>query len=119
MPAIELYTRAIELTPNNAVLYSNRAFAHIKTEAFGYFIFSSLPLSSISSPLLIPSKPHLFYRSALIDAQKAIDLDKKYIKGYYRMATAKLALNKHKEALSYFRQVLPSLSIKEDKKEEN
>lgn len=79
LPAIEVYTRAIELTPNNAVLYSNRAFAHIKTEAFG---------------------------SALIDAQKSIDLDKKYIKGYYRMATAKLALGKHKEALNYFRQVV-------------
>jgi hypothetical protein len=35
----------------------------------------------------------------------AIDLDKKYIKGYYRMATAKLALGKYKEALNYFRQV--------------
>eukprot|EP00026_Physarum_polycephalum_P008203 Phypoly_transcript_08282.p1 GENE.Phypoly_transcript_08282~~Phypoly_transcript_08282.p1 ORF type:complete len:493 (-),score=92.25 Phypoly_transcript_08282:20-1498(-) len=79
LPAIELYTRAIELTPGNAVLYANRAFANIKTEAFG---------------------------SALIDAQKAIDLDKKYIKGYYRMATAKLALGKHKEALNYFRQVV-------------
>jgi serine/threonine-protein phosphatase 5 len=79
LPAIELYTRAIELTPDNAVLYSNRAFAHIKTEAFG---------------------------SALIDAQKSIDLDKKFIKGYYRMATAKLALGKHKEALGYFRQVV-------------
>lgn len=79
LPAIELYTKAIELTPNNAVLYSNRAFAHIKTEAFG---------------------------SALVDAQKSIDLDKKYIKGYYRMATAKLALGKHKEALTYFRQVV-------------
>jgi len=74
-----LYTKAIELTPGNAVLYSNRAFAHIKTEAFG---------------------------SALIDAQKAIDLDKNFIKGYYRMATAKLALGKHKEALNYFRQVV-------------
>jgi hypothetical protein len=38
LPAIELYTRAIELTPGNAVLYANRAFANIKTEAFGYAI---------------------------------------------------------------------------------
>lgn len=79
LPAVDKYTQAIDLTPNNAVLYSNRAFAHIKTEAFG---------------------------SALIDAQKSIDLDKSYIKGYYRMATAKLALGKHKEALGFFRQVV-------------
>jgi len=79
LPAIEIYSKAIDLTPENAVLYSNRAFAHIKTESFG---------------------------SALVDAQKSIDIDKTYIKGYYRMATAKLALGKHKEALAYFRQVV-------------
>jgi len=79
IPAIEKYTAAIELTPDNAVLYSNRAFANIRVENFG---------------------------RAIQDAQKAIDLDKKYVKGYYRMATAKLALGKHKEALNYFRQVV-------------
>lgn len=51
-------------------------------------------------------------RSALIDAQKSIDLDKTYTKGYYRMATAKLALGKHKEALTYFRQVLFVMKLK-------
>jgi hypothetical protein len=40
-----------------------------------------------------------------VDAQKAIDLDKGYVKGYYRLGAAKLALGKHKEALAYFRQV--------------
>lgn len=79
LPAIEKYTSALELTPNSAVLYSNRAFANIKIENFG---------------------------RAIQDAQKAIELDKTFVKGYYRMATAKLALGKHKEALSFFRQVV-------------
>jgi len=79
MPALDKYTAAIELTPDSAVLYANRAFANIKTENFG---------------------------RAIQDAQKAIELDKRYVKGYYRMATAKLALGKHKEALSFFRQVV-------------
>jgi serine/threonine-protein phosphatase 5 len=34
--AVELYTKAIDLKPDNAVLYANRAFAHIKMENFGY-----------------------------------------------------------------------------------
>lgn len=79
VPAIDKYSEAIALSPNSAVLYANRAFANLRIENFG---------------------------RAIQDAQKAIDLDKKYVKGYYRMATAKLALGKHKEALGYFRQVV-------------
>lgn len=30
-----LYTKAIELDPQNAVFYANRAFAHIKLEEYG------------------------------------------------------------------------------------
>jgi len=76
--AVETYTKAIDLSPN-AILYSNRAFAHIKMENFG---------------------------SAIIDAQKAIELDPKYVKGYYRLGAANLALGKYKEAVSFFRQVV-------------
>jgi tetratricopeptide (TPR) repeat protein len=47
------YTEAIELNPNNAVYYANRAAAHIHLENFG---------------------------CALADASKAIELDPKYIK---------------------------------------
>ena len=51
--AIEGYTRAIELNPNSAVYYSNRAFAHTKLEAYG---------------------------SAIADATKAIELEPAYVK---------------------------------------
>lgn len=51
--ALELYTEAIELNPCCAVYYGNRSFCNIKLENYGY---------------------------ALADANKALGLDKKYIK---------------------------------------
>lgn len=51
--AVEMYTEAIQLDPFNAALWSNRAFAYIKTEAYGY---------------------------ALIDASRAIELDEAFVK---------------------------------------
>ena len=51
--AVDLYTRAIELAPDNAILYANRAAAHMRLENYG---------------------------SALADATLAIDRDPKYIK---------------------------------------
>lgn len=51
--AIGYYSQAIELNPNVAVYYGNRSFAYLKMESYGY---------------------------ALIDASKALELDKAYIK---------------------------------------
>ena len=51
--AVDLYTRAIELAPESAILYANRAAAHMRLENYG---------------------------SALADATSAIDKDPKYIK---------------------------------------
>uniref|UniRef100_A0A0K8S361 protein-serine/threonine phosphatase n=1 Tax=Lygus hesperus TaxID=30085 RepID=A0A0K8S361_LYGHE len=76
--AITLYSRAIELDPTNAVLYSNRSFAHLKSECFG---------------------------AALVDASKSIELNKSYIKAYYRRASAYLALGKYKLALRDYEAV--------------
>ncbi|XP_064489746.1 serine/threonine-protein phosphatase 5-like [Ornithodoros turicata] len=76
--AIDLYSKAIELDPNNAVYYGNRSFAYLKTECFGY---------------------------ALSDASKAIELDKTYVKGYYRRAAAHMSLGKFKLALKDFEAV--------------
>jgi len=76
--AIALYTEAIELNPSEATYYSNRAFAYIKTESFGY---------------------------AIQDADKAIALDKTFVKAYYRRATANMALSKFKESLKDLKAV--------------
>ncbi|KAG5017465.1 hypothetical protein JHK82_023080 [Glycine max] len=75
--AIDLYTQAIELNSQNAVYFSNRAFAHLRLEEYG---------------------------SAIQDATKAIEIDPKYSKGYYRRGAAHLGLGKFKEALKDFQQ---------------
>ncbi|KAF3326813.1 serine/threonine-protein phosphatase 5 [Carex littledalei] len=80
--AIELYSEAIELNGSNAVYWANRAFAHTKLEEYG---------------------------SAIIDATKAIELDPRYSKGYYRRGAAYLAMGKFKEALKDFQQVVKRL----------
>ena len=75
--AIEQYSKGIEVFPT-AVLYSNRAFCFLKIESFGL---------------------------AIADAKDAIKLDTNYIKGHYRLASAKLALGKLKAAHKIFKQV--------------
>ncbi|XP_010689928.2 serine/threonine-protein phosphatase 5 isoform X2 [Beta vulgaris subsp. vulgaris] len=76
--AIELYSQAIEVNNQNAVYWANRAFAHTKLEEYG---------------------------SAIHDATKAIEIDPKYSKGYYRRGAAYLAMGKFKDALKDFQQV--------------
>ncbi len=77
--AIELYNNAIEIDGQNPTYYGNRSIAYLKTECFGY---------------------------ALADASKAIELDKNYVKGYYRRAAAHMAVGKFKEALKDFETVV-------------
>lgn len=70
--AIKLYTKAIELDKDVAVFYGNRSMAYLRKELYG---------------------------SALEDAEKALQIDPNYTKGYYRRATANMALGKFKLAL--------------------
>ncbi|XP_065194292.1 serine/threonine-protein phosphatase 5-like [Sycon ciliatum] len=71
--AIELYSEAIKVNPSNAIYFGNRSIAYLRTESYGW---------------------------ALDDATKAISLDSSYLKGYYRRATANMALGKYKAALT-------------------
>ncbi|KAK3823194.1 MAG: Metallo-dependent phosphatase-like protein [Benniella sp.] len=77
--AVEKYTEAIELNPNVAAYYANRAFAHTKLEAYG---------------------------AAILDGDKAVEIDPKYAKGYYRRGVGKYALARHKEAAKDFQIVV-------------
>eukprot|EP00911_Craspedida_sp_UC1_P002061 UC1_evm1s1591 len=70
--AVEAYTQAIECNPSVPAYYTNRAFAHIKAEAFG---------------------------AAILDANEAIMLDNRFVKAYYRRATAHAGLLKFKLSL--------------------
>ena len=79
-----MYTKAIEANPTIAIYYGNRSFAYLRTECFGY---------------------------ALEDASKAIELDKTYIKGYYRRASAYMSLGKFKLALKDYEAVSYSIIL--------
>ena len=73
--AIGLYTEAIQLDPNNHILYSNRSAAFIKLGQFS---------------------------KALKDAVKAKDLNPDWPKAYYRQGVALQCLARHAEALGAF-----------------
>uniref|UniRef100_A0AAY5F0C9 Serine/threonine-protein phosphatase n=1 Tax=Electrophorus electricus TaxID=8005 RepID=A0AAY5F0C9_ELEEL len=77
--AIRYYTEALELNPSNAIYFSNRSLAYLRTECYGY---------------------------ALADATHALEIDKNYIKGYYRRATSNMALGKFKAALKDYETVV-------------
>ncbi len=82
--AVEKYNDAIELNPEVPAYYSNRAFCHLKLESYGL---------------------------ALADATVALELDKTFVKAYYRRGSAYMALAKYKDALKDFkavRQLRPS-----------
>ena len=74
-----VYSKALEMSPENAVLLSNRAFAHIRLENYG---------------------------SAIADSSRAIEVDPAYIKAYYRRGTSQYALGHFIEALRDFRAVV-------------
>ncbi|MFS7939607.1 putative protein-serine/threonine phosphatase [Helianthus anomalus] len=75
--AIDLYIKAIELNGQNVVYWANRAYSHTKLEEYG---------------------------SAIQDASRAIEIDPKYSKGYYRRGAAYLSMGKFKDALKDFKK---------------
>lgn len=87
---MELYTKAIELNPQVVAYYGNRSIAYLRTECYGY---------------------------ALEDATKAIELDKSYVKGYYRRAASNMALGKLKLSLRDFETVVKARPRDKDARE--
>ncbi|XP_034035218.1 small glutamine-rich tetratricopeptide repeat-containing protein alpha [Thalassophryne amazonica] len=77
--AVEFYSKAISLNPQNAVYYCNRAAAYSKLGN---------------------------YAGAVQDCEQAIRIDPNYSKAYGRMGLALTSLNKHTEAVSYYRKAL-------------
>ena len=61
-----------------AVYYSNRAFANLKMENYGF---------------------------AVTDSEEAIKSDPSYAKAYYRKASGLFAIGKHLEAATFFKKV--------------
>ncbi|KAL1275261.1 hypothetical protein QQF64_034884 [Cirrhinus molitorella] len=77
--AIECYTRGMDADPYNPVLPTNRATSFFRLKKFAV---------------------------AESDCNLAIALDGKYVKAYIRRAAARVALNKHQEALEDYEMVL-------------
>lgn len=75
--AIAAYTEAIALDPKNHVLYSNRSAAYAKAGK---------------------------YEDALKDADKTIELNSTWPKGYSRKGSALSLMNKYTEAFEAFEQ---------------
>jgi serine/threonine-protein phosphatase 5 len=80
--AVDFYTQAIEINPNEKTFFTNRAQAQLKLEAYGL---------------------------AINDATKAIELDNAFTKAYYRRAVANTAVLRHKDALRDWRVVVKRL----------
>jgi len=71
MDALLLYSKAMELVPNDAPLHSNRSLVHYQMGQF---------------------------EESRRDAQQAVELDGRYMKGYWRLAQALLQLHRTEEA---------------------
>ena len=69
--SIQLYTKAIELLPTNAILYANRSMCHCTMGST---------------------------ESAVKDAEKATELDPSYPKGFYRLGSAYFQAGNYAEA---------------------
>jgi len=78
LQAIAFYSGALEYSPTNAIILSNRAQAYIKVENYGF---------------------------AMTDASAALEADAKYAKAYYRRGSAQFALGHLKDAKKDFRTV--------------
>ncbi|KFK34306.1 hypothetical protein AALP_AA5G127900 [Arabis alpina] len=77
--AIHHFTEAIDLSPTNHVLFSNRSAAHASLH---------------------------HYADALTDAEKTIELKPDWPKGYSRLGAAHLGLNQFQEAVAAFNKGL-------------
>eukprot|EP01100_Stratorugosa_tubuloviscum_P003239 TRINITY_DN1771_c1_g1_i1.p1 TRINITY_DN1771_c1_g1~~TRINITY_DN1771_c1_g1_i1.p1 ORF type:complete len:483 (+),score=177.07 TRINITY_DN1771_c1_g1_i1:108-1556(+) len=89
--AVESYSSALKFeelidSPLAAIIYSNRAFAHLKLENYGL---------------------------AITDADRCTTLQPSYPKGFYRRGAANMALRKYKEAKRDFQKVI-ALGIKDN-----
>ncbi|KAF5355599.1 hypothetical protein D9757_012810 [Collybiopsis confluens] len=75
-PAVEAYSKAIELSPNSAVLYANRALSYYKW------------VQSAREGADTPDARMKLRVKQLEDAMKVTDMEEKWGKGWVRMAEA-------------------------------
>ena len=80
--ALNYYSKAIEVDPSNAILYTNRAQTYIKLESYGF---------------------------AIRDCDEALKQDPDSVKAYYRKGICLMAILNYKEAQNNFKEILKRL----------
>lgn len=75
--AIKFYTEALELDPDNHIIYSNRSAAHMKNDSKS---------------------------EALRDAEKCVKLNPEFSKGYNRLGVAQQSLRRYNDAIDTFKK---------------
>merc|ERR1712076_201959 len=88
---IQHYTYGLNYDPSNAIILSNRAMAYIKKKN---------------------------WKAALIDANKAIEIDSSYLKGYFRRAKANAEMKNYKESAKDYKYLKNKLPEDKDVKRE-
>lgn len=125
--AADLYTDAIAHNPLDATFFCNRAYARMKLEEHGYAINDCSAYTQVFSPFLLATahkfnKSFTFYvhlelyaytlvydahaRTFSTHVAKALELDPKYVKAYYRRALCNLQTLKPQVAVKDFKKVL-------------
>eukprot|EP01084_Bolivina_argentea_P192179 329979_1 len=84
--SVTKYSEAIKLDPNNSILYANRAAAFISLKQF---------------------------KNAEIDAERSIELDPKYLKGYMRLAFTYQTQLMFQDALNQYKIILSLNGMKQ------
>jgi tetratricopeptide (TPR) repeat protein len=119
---VDLYSKALEIDTNNAVYYSNRAFAHIKLEEYG-----SAVADATQAVQADPSYVKVEYAQYHIQNTFHVSCNNScacrkflwllycychdcgllhgHLQGYYRRGDANFMLGKFKEALKDFKTV--------------
>lgn len=85
--AIEFYTYATEMDPNNPIFYTNRSFAYYK-----------IGEESVKKKNQEDATSN--FQKSLRDALKSVSKDAAWAKGHYRVGKAYEALGQYKEALN-------------------
>lgn len=95
--AIIKYTKAIEINPNNAIYYANRAAVYTITKQYGQAVLDWYVLY-----LCIDTDSYYNYVYVSMISRKATEIDPTYVKAYIREGVAQFNLNQYDRAIQIY-----------------
>lgn len=93
-----MYTASLNKNPFDAAVWSNRSAVRLKLEEYGLAIADSSKFRDSASKYPLLTRPDKLAR--------AIELDDRFVKAYFRRASANLAIMKPKAAIVDLKKVL-------------